>query len=642
MKNYPLSIVLLTFIVIPSFFLFASCKNMNDTHQEWNNPSIYPAKALGAECIPGRHRVKIKWPAGTDKSLSRAVIYWNNREEWQEAFISPDQDTVEYVIGPLEERNYTFSINTFDRDNNRSVDVEVNGRPYGDLYAASLYPRELNSIISSGGMYVIGWAPVSDTTMRYTTVTYTDHTNAANPVQRSIRVANTAEQTLLAGVKIGENVTVTSAYLPGLDLVVSQPRQYQSDEETSPDQQLPGVAGERIPVVAQFGVRISSSSAARLKDMVDCGFTADWPLTQGAIYSDADFTKILDQAQQAGLKIVLPCYDGVSGQQYEGWANSGVLESVVTRYKSHPALDGYALWDEPSIARYDLLAGWVNRIRAVDPDHYSYILLFPIIQNEKLCGISDNGDVRISSADYRNLYIKPYLNKVSTDFIVYDHFGVYADAGGDRYMEPRFYDNFEIVSSEAKAKGIPFWAYASSCSAWGGIPVPTASDLRIQVYSALAYGAQGINYYGYCGGGVGAAVDPVTYEKSPTYYAVQEVNQEIKALSRVFVDSEVITLGHTGSLPQGTSALSPAALPSAIHSIETSGSGALVSVLKKGGNNYFLVIVSHDPNNEIQVKVNAAPSASLRRVKKDGSLVLADGRTYNVPAGDALIFFWKN
>jgi hypothetical protein len=59
-----------------------------------------------------------------------------------------------------------------------------------------------------------------------------------------------------------------------------------------------------------------------------------------------------------------------------------------------------------------------------------------------------------------------------------------------------FYANLEVCSTKAREAGIPFWAFALT-TAHLSYPVPTMGQLRYQVYSNLAYGAQGIEYYTY-------------------------------------------------------------------------------------------------------------------------------------------------
>lgn len=109
-------------------------------------------------------------------------------------------------------------------------------------------------------------------------------------------------------------------------------------------------------------------------------------------------------------------------------------------------------------------------------------------------------------------------------------------------------------------------------------------ELRLQVFSDLAYGAQAIQYFTYRG----------LQHDEPTevYDLVKTVNQEVQRLAGIFLGAQVISVSHTGSeIPEGTKALG--SLPTPIKSLTTSDTGAVVSVLEKGGNQY-LVVVNRD------------------------------------------------
>ena len=73
----------------------------------------------------------------------------------------------------------------------------------------------------------------------------------------------------------------------------------------------------------------------------------------------------------------------------------------------------------------------------------------------------------------------------------FDHYPVVGDT-----CRPEWYENLEIFSDEARKAGKPFWAFSLATS-HGPNPVPTPAMLRLQVYSDLAYVAQGIQYFTY-------------------------------------------------------------------------------------------------------------------------------------------------
>ena len=154
-------------------------------------------------------------------------------------------------------------------------------------------------------------------------------------------------------------------------------------------------------------------------------------------------------------------------------------------------------------------------------------------------------------------------------------------------------------------------------------------ELRLQVFSDLAYGAQAIQYFTYRG----------LQHDEPTevYDLVKTVNQEVQRLAGIFLGAQVISVSHTGSeIPEGTKALG--SLPTPIKSLTTSDTGAVVSVLEKGGNQY-LVVVNRDFRNVMNLSIDV--DSSVNRVLKNGSTTTPDGSTIAVEPGDMVIFTWR-
>src|SRR5437868_3488260 len=76
--------------------------------------------------------------------------------------------------------------------------------------------------------------------------------------------------------------------------------------------------------------------------------------------------------------------------------------------------------------------------------------------------------------------------------------------------------------------------------AHGPYPIPTIEQLRVQVFSDLAYGAQGIQYFTYWTSKSDtwnfheAPID-VSGKRTAVYDRVKQMNAEIRALSPVFL-----------------------------------------------------------------------------------------------------------
>ena len=126
-------------------------------------------------------------------------------------------------------------------------------------------------------------------------------------------------------------------------------------------------------------------------------------------------------------------------------------------------------------------------------------------------------------------------------------------------------------------------------------------------------------------------------EPTEVYNLVKTVNQEVQQLAGIFLGAQVISVSHTGSeIPEGTTALG--SLPTPIKSLTTSDTGAVVSFLEKGSNQY-LVDVNKDFRNVMNLAIDV--DGSVSRVLKDGSTVSPDGSTIAVEPGDMVIFTWR-
>jgi hypothetical protein len=80
-------------------------------------------------------------------------------------------------------------------------------------YGQFLTSREIEKWETDGEQVVLRWKNVSDPTLRYTTVTYTDYSIPSSPVQRIVTVANTDQTTLMPGLSL-ERFSVSSSYEP--------------------------------------------------------------------------------------------------------------------------------------------------------------------------------------------------------------------------------------------------------------------------------------------------------------------------------------------------------------------------------------------------------------------------------------------
>jgi hypothetical protein len=384
------------------------------------------------------------------------------------------------------------------------------------------------------------------------------------------------------------------------------------------DQPVPAAAlpqltsAETIPVHAWVGPPADQTTPERYAELAAAGFTSSF-----SNFPDADaVARALEVAQGAGVKLLINCPELATDP-----------EAMARRFAAHPALAGYHLRDEPSTADFPALAAQVRRIQAVDDRHWTYINLFPTYASAE----------QLAAPSYRE-YVDRFVREVPVANLSFDHYPILGGA-----VREDFYENLEIVAAAARAAHKPFWAFALAVG-HGGYPVPELAHLRLQIHSDLAYGAAGIQYFTYW-----TPVDPAWNfrlgpiaadgTRTPTYELVKRMNQELRALSGVFVGATVEAVGHLGRLPRGTVAYR-AAPP--IAAVTADGDGAVVSLLAKGRRR-FLVLVNRSLAAALPLTVGLDGSVPVQRVDGDARLqpLAAGAWSATVDPGDIAILTWE-
>ena len=378
-------------------------------------------------------------------------------------------------------------------------------------------------------------------------------------------------------------------------------------------------AGGEFPILGWSAIRgMGNQAPERYREMRECGFNLAFPL----IDSLSEVRAALDASAGSGIKIIAGC------EEFN--ANP---EAVVGTIGKHPQLAGYFFKDEPHTDHYPALARQINRVREVDDSHLLYLNLFPTYAPEQMTG----------TADYDE-YVSRYVAELGTGFLSYDHYSITADSLGHTSLSRDYYRNLELISQHAREAGIPFWAFALSTAHYS-FPAATREHLRLQMFSNLAYGAQGVQYFTYWQfPGLGDSKDvPITNagERGTSWWLVRDLNKEIQALAPNFLNSCVLMTAHTGdSIPEGTRRLS--ALPEAIKSLtSTGGDGLLVSHLRNGSYDY-LMIVNRDLHHNQAVTVETAAGVDFIVAGDEPIPASCVSPKMNLAPGDYLLYRWTN
>jgi hypothetical protein len=236
------------------------------------------------------------------------------------------------------------------------------------------------------------------------------------------------------------------------------------------------------------------------------------------------------------------------------------LENLIHKVKKSCALEAYFITDEPSASKFSGLAELVSYLHKTDPGRLAYINLLPTYANEQQLGISSGRVSNVKNVYPKNLhgigpdnntvltyleYLRQFVFTVKPDMISYDHYHLFED--GD---SPHYFLNLALISQVSKESKIPFMNVIQAGRYEKKWRLPTTQEVRLQVYTTLAYGGRGISYFTYWG----SEANEGLYRdgrQSRLAKDVAVINGEIRKLSSTLMSLDPQSVYHTKSLPVG-------------------------------------------------------------------------------------------
>ena len=142
----------------------------------------YPGTVANIHSRPGNLRAAITWNPSTDPSITRYVIYWNNKAD-SIVYTSSDHnssDSLTVIVPNLNEYIYSFTVFSFDAKGNRSIPLDINNvKVYGPIYQSGLSNRGYDVLtpytISADGKLKLNFLKVDTSTHNvFTDIKYTN------------------------------------------------------------------------------------------------------------------------------------------------------------------------------------------------------------------------------------------------------------------------------------------------------------------------------------------------------------------------------------------------------------------------------------------------------------------------------------
>ena len=368
-------------------------------------------------------------------------------------------------------------------------------------------------------------------------------------------------------------------------------------------QQLQKPISESVsfPIMTWYGLTAEQLDIAHFRELADAGFTINF-----SHFGTYELNKkALDLAEQVGVKLLI-MDDRIQLGKPIDKAALEKIDQVVRDYKDHPAFYGYHIIDEPTASTFENMAAIKKEILLKDSSHMIYANLLPNYANAGQLGTRTYPE-----------YVDKYIQVFKPQFISWDFYPFTNEGFRDGY-----YENMEVVRAASLKAGLPFWAFTMSCQIYPPYPEPKESWIRLQLYSDLAYGAKGLQYFTYSlphSSGEDFKIAILDGNGKPThlYNTAKQVNSEIHSLEPTLKKLSSIGVYHTEPLPRGTKSL-----PENFYIKKATGGPMVVGYLKDKSKRPYLLLVNRDYDKELNSTLSVSEKVKgLAEVSKSGEKV---------------------
>ena len=259
-----------------------------------------------------------------------------------------------------------------------------------------------------------------------------------------------------------------------------------------------------------------------------------------------------------------------------------------------PAALGFFLRDEPNASMMPGLGRLAALLHEAMPDKWPYVNLFPYRVSPAVLG----------TGDYDS-YVRTLVETVHQPFLTYDNYSL---VNGE--MLDSFYTNLEIVRRLGLQTHTPFWNCILANSHFNYME-PSDATFNLQVYSTMAYGGRGIQYFTYFAPEIGnyrlAAVDQFGH-RTPTWEMLRRINNQIHALAPTLIRLHSTGVYHYPDVPDQGKPLSESRLIRSVelvqHHVRAPAAGRiLIGEFEDGEKRPYFLIVNKDLKNSFQFRI---------------------------------------
>ncbi len=268
---------------------------------------------------------------------------------------------------------------------------------------------------------------------------------------------------------------------------------------------------------------------------------------------------------------------------------------------------GYYIIDEPSGDQLSAVGEGLRLYEAADPDRFCYVNLLPSYAGEERLG-----------GTYRE-YVENFVAAAGAENIEYLSHDFYSFGQGG--TNTNIYADAEVLRSVAYENGKLKTHACTQSTAWNGMRMPTADELRWNVYLYLAYGFKAFSWFtlvcpgdsdtegeGFYDGIIyrdGTIRDPELFE------AFKELNWEVRGMSSILMNLDTAHAYHVKANVDGVEKL-----PEDFFLQPANRNDFIISVMEpKEGEDQYIMIFNKNYRREVDGSFTVDPASGVKWVE---------------------------
>lgn len=200
-------------ILVMSILSFTSCEDFMDVHKEYieGGEIIYAPKPDSVSFIAGKGRILFNSRTYNAPNVRSIDVYWNGGLD---SLIIPvelntDYDSISVILDNMEEKSYTFNIQTTDNYGHKSLFMTDFGTSYGETYLSMLSDRRIKALSLSDKEGTVEWYSAPNGLVR-NEIRYLKNDGS----QTVVKIPSTDHQAKLPDLKAGSSFEFRSLFIP--------------------------------------------------------------------------------------------------------------------------------------------------------------------------------------------------------------------------------------------------------------------------------------------------------------------------------------------------------------------------------------------------------------------------------------------